>query len=198
MRASFRKSQTPRREIRTTGLWKDSEFCWNFLRASCSVDAPLTIDEILFFPTYSRMVLTWSAVGGSSVMLSSNSARDFWGFVWTLWSLAWSSVAPAAALADTCLRMLAALTEAGEPALWKRVTMSRVLCWSRHQLSITESQLRPGRFTKRNIVAGRLRLGERLSSVVFVNRAGGRDAMKSAVELGAPKKFTSSLPGRLV
>lgn len=82
--------------------------------------------DTLLGPTYSRMVLTWSVVGGSSVMLSSNSAR--FGEVWWLWSLAWSCVAGFDALAETCLRRVAILCEAGELALWKTVMMSRGLC----------------------------------------------------------------------
>lgn len=83
--------------------------------------------EILLGPTYSRIVLTWSAVGGFSVTSSSNSSGRL-ACVCAVWSLAWSSVAPAAELADTCLSRLATLCEAGEPALEKRVMMSRVLC----------------------------------------------------------------------
>lgn len=59
-------------------------------------------------------------------MFSSNSARS--GAVCAEWSLAWSSVACSVAFADTCLRRVATRTEAGELALWKRVTMSLVLC----------------------------------------------------------------------
>lgn len=66
-------------------------------------------------PTYSKMVWSWSDVGGSSVMFSSNSARS--GAVCAEWSLAWSSVACWVALADACLRREATRTEAGELAL---------------------------------------------------------------------------------
>lgn len=60
-------------------------------------------------------------------MLSSNSSRG--GAVWALWSLAWSAVAVSVALAEICLSRVAARVEAGLPALWKRVMISRVLCW---------------------------------------------------------------------
>lgn len=39
------------------------------------------------------------------------------------------------ALADACFRREATRTEAGELALWKRVTMSLVLCWMAYQLA---------------------------------------------------------------
>lgn len=60
-------------------------------------------------------------------MLSSNCSRC--GVVWCEWSLAWSIVAPEVAFAEACLRRLATRAEAGEPALEKTVTMSRVLCY---------------------------------------------------------------------
>ena len=62
--------------VHTTGRWKFSALSLNFFRASFSVVAPFTIDEILGLPTYSRIVWSWSAVGGSSVMFRSNSARE--------------------------------------------------------------------------------------------------------------------------
>lgn len=60
-------------------------------------------------------------------MLSSNWSRI--GAVWAEWSLAWSRVAPEVALAETCFKRLATLTDAGELALWKTVTISSVLCY---------------------------------------------------------------------
>ena len=95
---------------------------------------------ILFFPTYSRMVWSWSVVGGSSVMFRSNSSRWRLGCVCGVWSLAWSSVADSVALALTCLRRVAALTEPGELALWKRVTMSFVLCCSHVGVVVSSSR----------------------------------------------------------
>lgn len=62
-------------------------------------------------------------------MFSSNSTRL--GLDCDEWSLAWSSVAWAAALADSAFKREAIRIEAGELALWKRVTMSLVLCCSR-------------------------------------------------------------------
>lgn len=106
----------------TIGLWKASALFLNNRKASLSDEAPLTTEETLLLPTYSRMVWSWSAVGGSSVTLSSNSAR--WGVVWAEWSLAWSSVACSVALALACFSTVATRTEAGELALWKRVMMS--------------------------------------------------------------------------
>lgn len=114
-------------ETRTTGRWKFSALCLNSFRASSWDDAPLTMEEIPVLPTYSRMVCTWSVVGGSSVMFSSNSGR--WGGVWDEWSLAWSSVACSAAFAEACFKRVATRVEAGELALWKRVMMSLVLRW---------------------------------------------------------------------
>lgn len=58
-------------------------------------------------------------------MFSSNCSRG--GLVEAGLSLAWSIVASDAALAEACLRRLATLVDAGEPALWKRVTISRDL-----------------------------------------------------------------------
>lgn len=60
-------------------------------------------------------------------MSSSNSARA--AEVCAEWSLAWSSVAASDALAEACFRRVATRVEAGELALWKRVTMSLVLRW---------------------------------------------------------------------
>lgn len=54
------------------------------------------------------------------------------------------------ALAEICFRRVAALVEAGEPALWKTVTISRVLCYSR--ISIYYLLARNFKLTKRNIV----------------------------------------------
>lgn len=60
-------------------------------------------------------------------MLSSNSScRVF--FVWAVWSLAWSSVAVSVAVAEICFSSVATLVDAGELALWNKVTMSLVLC----------------------------------------------------------------------
>jgi len=59
------------------------------------------------------------------VILSSNSG--LLALVWAEWSLAWSSVAVSAALADACFNAAATRTEAGELALWKRVMVSSVL-----------------------------------------------------------------------
>lgn len=97
--------------------------------ASVSEDAPLIMDEMPGLPTYSKMVCSWSVVGGFSVISSSNSARE--GGVWEEWSLAWSSVAVADALAEACFRRVATRVEAGELALWKRVTISLVLRWEK-------------------------------------------------------------------
>ena len=103
-------------------------FSLNFFIASSSVCAPFTTEGMPAFPTYSRMVVSWPVVGGSSVMLSSNSCcRVF--FVWVVWSLAWSSVAVSVAVADNCFRSVATLVDAGELALWNKVTMSRGLCY---------------------------------------------------------------------
>lgn len=110
----------------TTGLWKLLLLSLNFFRASFSVCAPLTTVGMAAFPTYSRIVLSWSAVGCSSVTLSSNSCRSM--LLWEEWSLAWSSVAVSLALAETCFRRVATLVDAGELALWNKVTMSRGLC----------------------------------------------------------------------
>jgi hypothetical protein len=107
----------------TTGFWKLLASWANFLRASVSLLAPLMMVEILLGPTYSRMVLTWSAVGGFSVMSRSNSSDRRAAE----WSLAWSAVAGADELADTCFSRVTTLAEAGEPALEKRVMISRVL-----------------------------------------------------------------------
>jgi len=71
---------------------------------------------------YSRIVFTWSSVGGSSVMLSSNGSRALAGVEFVASLAAWL------ALAEAVLRRLTIRVEAGELALWKRVTMSRVLC----------------------------------------------------------------------
>lgn len=100
--------------------------------ASSLDEAPLIMDPMPGLPTYSRMVWTWSGVGGSSVMFSSNSARA--GCVWAEWSLAWSSVAVSVALADACFRREAIRTDSGALALWKRVTMSLVLLCGGNQL----------------------------------------------------------------
>lgn len=78
-------------------------------------------------------------MGGSSVMFSSNSAREESDCA--VWSLAWSSVACSVALADACFRSEATRTEAGELALWKRVTMSLVLCYLEWVKSAIEALL---------------------------------------------------------
>lgn len=111
----------------TTGRWKLSAFSFNFLIASASSFAPFTIVPALCAPTYSRMLLSWSEVGGSSVMSSSNVWR--FAFDWAVWSLAWSSVACSVAVADACFRRLWTRTEAARLGLWNRVTTSRDLCY---------------------------------------------------------------------
>lgn len=111
----------------TTGLWKFSELSFSLFIASASSLAPLIMVPAFWAPRYSRMLLSWSSVGGASVTSSSNSARC--GFVWCEWSLTWSSVACSEALADVCFRRVLTRREAGELALWKRVITSRVLCW---------------------------------------------------------------------
>lgn len=116
------------REQRTTGLLKFSLPSLNFFNASFSLLAPWMTELILLVPTYSRIDRSWSVVGAASVMSKSNSGRL--GSVWWEWSLAWSSVADSEALAETCLRRLTTLVEAGELALWKTVIMSFGLCCS--------------------------------------------------------------------
>ncbi len=103
--------------VHTTGLWKLSRFSLNFLRASFWVLAPLTTEGMPELPTYSRMVLSWSGVGGFSVMSSSNGCRR--ALVCAEWSLAWSSVAVSEALADACFSRLATRKEAGGAGLVK-------------------------------------------------------------------------------
>jgi len=109
----------------TTGRWKLSWFCLNSLKASVGLVAPLTMDEMLELPAYSRIVWSWLGVGASSVMFNSNSSLE--GLLCAEWSLAWSSVALSDALADNCFRRVATRTEDVEPALWKRVTVSLAL-----------------------------------------------------------------------
>jgi len=75
-------------------------------------------EGMALLPTYSRMVASWSDVGGSSVTSSWNSER------WMGPRPAWSAVEFSAAAAETCFRRVATRAEAGELALWKRVMMS--------------------------------------------------------------------------
>lgn len=100
----------------TTGRKKLSLFFLNLSRASLLSRAPLMMRETPLVPTYSSIVWTWSVVGGSSVMLSSNGSRVALAWLLSL-SLAWSVVGPACAFADSCLSRLATRVEAGELAL---------------------------------------------------------------------------------
>lgn len=105
----------------TMGLWKLPASLWKFLIASVTVPAPLTTCPMSAAGTYSSIVSTWSAVGGSSVTLRSKGSRV------TVGPEEGASLAAWLALADACLRRLTMRVEAGELALWKRVMMSRVL-----------------------------------------------------------------------
>lgn len=66
-------------------------------------------------------------------MLSSNWERGFRppGVV----ELAWSSVAVAEADAEICFRRVRARVEDWRDGRWKRVTMSRGLCWGGNLVS---------------------------------------------------------------
>lgn len=59
-----------------------------------------------------------------------NSKSERWIFVCSSVAASAAFVEASAAFVEACFRTAAALTEAGEPALWKRVTMSRVLRYS--------------------------------------------------------------------
>lgn len=109
--------------ILTSGRSRFSLFSLNFFSASLSSLAPLTTWEAPFSPTYCKIVCTWSRVGASSVMFSSNGSRRALA---SLTALVW-------ALVDACFSRLETRTEAGELALWKSVIMSRVLrCTAGH------------------------------------------------------------------
>lgn len=105
----------------TMGLWKLPASLWKFLIASVTVPAPFTTCPMSAVGTYSSIVSTWSAVGGSSVTLRSKGSRV------TVGPEAGASLAAWVALVEACLRRLTMRVEAGELALWKRVMMSRVL-----------------------------------------------------------------------
>ena len=90
---------------------------------------PSTTCPALPSPMYSRIDRTWSPVGVSSVTLSSQSARAV--LLWCEWSDAWSSVAVAADCADSCLSRVSARVEDWREGRWKRVMMSRVLCYKK-------------------------------------------------------------------
>lgn len=69
------------------------------------------------------MVSTWSPVGGFSVMSRSKGSRGGGAEA----EVAGASLAAWVALVAPCLRRLMRRGDAGALALWKRVTMSRVL-----------------------------------------------------------------------
>jgi hypothetical protein len=78
-------------------------------------------------PRYSRIDLSWSAVGGASVTSRSNSTRS--SLLWAWWELAWSSVAWDTACAFVCLSRVRTRVEAVLEGLWKRVTTFFAPCW---------------------------------------------------------------------
>lgn len=115
----------------TMGLWKLPASCWNFLIASTTVSAPLITFPMSDLGTYSSIVSTWSAVGGSSVTLRSKGSRVT-GAAEEVGAESGAptegdSLAAWLALVEACLRRLTMRVEAGEFALWKSVMMSRVL-----------------------------------------------------------------------
>jgi hypothetical protein len=119
------------REKLTTGLLKTSLLFSKAFSASATLFAPSTIFGISpspFASAYSSIVLSWSTVGGASVILSSNGSSRTFVAACSSPLLAWSIVLDDDALAFTCRRRLATRVEAGEPALLKSVIMSRVLC----------------------------------------------------------------------
>ena len=85
--------------------------------------APSTTSFARRLPTYSKILRSWSGVGGSSVMFSSNSDR--WILFCLLWSPAWSTVAVSLAVAEACFNIARARIEDGVPGLWNSVITSR-------------------------------------------------------------------------
>ena len=100
----------------TTGALNFFESSFSIFIASPLFLAPSTSSDDLSPLTYSKMVLSWSVVGGVSITFNSKGGCCF------------LSVEPPLARADASFKTSRIRTDEGNDGRWKRVMTSSVLC----------------------------------------------------------------------